>query len=58
MTEKEKRTMRVIIVTLNGEINRMCNTNELLEFVSMSVYAKENLDRLANLIYEARFKDV
>lgn len=56
MTENERKTMMILADTINGEINRMCVTNELAEFDTMYGHAKKNLDKLSKMIYDARFK--
>ena len=56
MTEKEIKTMIVLADTIHGEINRMCVTENLEELDSMYVYARKNLDKLTQMIYNARFK--
>lgn len=55
MTENERKTMMSIADTIQGEINRMCVTNDLFEFNAMYGYAKEHIDDLAKMISEARF---
>jgi len=56
MTENERKTMMILADTIQGEINRMCVTQNLSEFDSMYGHAKRNLEKLAKMIYDARFK--
>ena len=56
MTENERKSMMILADTIEGEINRMCVTNDLSEFDSMYAHAKTNLDKLSKMIYEGRFK--
>ncbi len=46
----------ILADTIQGEINRMCVTNELSEFGTMYLHATKNLDKLKNMIYDTRFK--
>ena len=55
MTENERKTIIILADTIQGEINRMCVTNDLAEFDSMYGHAKKNLDKLSKMIYDARF---
>lgn len=55
MSEQERKMMMNLADTINGEINRMCVTNELSEFDTMYGHAKRNLDKLSKMIYDARF---
>ena len=55
MTENERKDMMILADTIEGEINRMCVTNELAEFDTMYWHAKSNLDNLRKMIYDARF---
>ena len=55
MTENERKSMMILADTIQGEINRMCVTNELSELDTMHKYAKVNLDRLLSMIYKGRF---
>lgn len=56
MTENERKTMMLLADIIEGEINRMCVTKELEEFLKMSAHAKLNLDKLSKMIYDGRFK--
>ena len=56
MTENERKTMYVLVDTIQGEINRMCVTKDLAEFDTMFAHAKRNLDKLSKMIYNSRFK--
>lgn len=55
MTDNERKTT-MMILTIMGEINRMCGTKELIEFDTMYGQAKTNLDKLSKMIYDSRFK--
>lgn len=55
MTENERKTMMILVDTIQGEINRMCVTKELSEFDTMYGHAKKNLEKLSKMIYDARF---
>ena len=56
MTENERKTMMGLADTIKGEINRMCVTKELSEFDTMYLHAKDNLEKLSQMIYDARFR--
>ena len=56
MTENERKTIMILADTIEGEINRMCVTNELTELDTMYRHARNNLDRLLSMIYEVKFK--
>lgn len=58
MNEIERKRIMILADTIEGEINRMCLTHSLEELDYMYKYAKSNLDRLAKMIYEARFAAV
>lgn len=55
MTEYERKSIMNLADIIQGEINRMCVTNELTEFDTMYGHAKRNLDMLSKMIYNARF---
>ena len=55
MNENERKSMMILADTIEGEINRMCVTNELSEFDTMYGHAKRNLDKLSKMINDARF---
>ena len=56
MTETERKAVLILANTLEGEINRMCVTKELSEFDTMFAHAKRNIEKLSEIIYDARFK--
>ena len=56
MSENERTEMMVLVDTIKGEINRMCVTKELAEFDAIHGRAQVNIDQLATMIYNARFK--
>lgn len=53
---KDKEIMN-LADTIEGEINRMCVTEELSELYTMYGYARRNLNKLLRMIFDARFKD-
>lgn len=55
MKENERKSMLILADTIEGEINRMCVTNDLNELDTMYRHAKINLDKLLSMIYEKRF---
>ena len=55
MTESERKTVMILADTIQGEINRMCVTNELSELDTMHQHARINVDRLLDMIYKGRF---
>ncbi len=55
MTENERKSMMILADTIQGEINRMCVTNDLAEFDTMYGHAKKNLEKLSKMIYDGRF---
>lgn len=42
--------------TIQGEINRMCVTNDMKELNSMYAHARTNLLELLFMIYDTKFK--
>lgn len=58
MTENERKSMMILADTIQGEINRMCVTQELTELDCMYMHAKNNLDRLLNMIYDNKFNNM
>lgn len=57
MTENERKSIMILADTIEGEVNRMCVTNELTELDSMYYHATINLGKLLNMIYEVKFKE-
>lgn len=57
MSEQERKMMMNLADTIKGEINRMCVTKELSEFDTMYLHAKNNLEKLSKMIYDARFSE-
>lgn len=55
MTEFERQKIMNLADTIQGEINRMCVTDELNELDTMHKHAKENINKLAKMIYDYRF---
>lgn len=56
MTENERKSIMILADTIEGEVNRMCVTNELTELVTMYYHATINLGKLLNMIYKVKFK--
>lgn len=56
MTEQERKKMFNLTDTIQGEINRMCVTEELTELDSMLLHAKKNIEKLWSLRFEADFR--
>lgn len=55
MNEQERKEIMNLADTIKGEINRMCVTDELTELDSMHLHAKNNINKLAKMIYDYRF---
>ena len=51
MTEIERKNMMIIADTIEGEINRMCVTNDLKELDAMALCAQGNIERLLSMRY-------
>lgn len=43
--------------TINGEINRMCVTNDIAELDTMALHARINIERLQSLRYASITED-
>jgi hypothetical protein len=56
MTENERKMIMLLADTIEGEINRMCVTNELSELDTMYSHAKRNIAKLSKMIYDYKFK--
>lgn len=56
VAEQERKLMMNLADTIEGEINRMCVTNDLAELDAMALHAKKNIEKLSRLIYDARFR--
>lgn len=54
--DEQRGTMFNLVDTIQGEINRMCVTDELHELDTMALHARKNIDRLHDICYE-RFKE-
>lgn len=52
----ERKNIMILADTIEGEINRMCVTNELTELQTMHQHARKNIDKLLNMIYDYKFK--
>lgn len=57
MSEQKRKEILILADTLEGEINRMCVTEDLSEFDTMYGHAKKNLDKLSKMIYDSRFRE-
>lgn len=55
MGDRERKEIMNLADTIKGEINRMCVTDELTELDSMHLHAKNNINKLAKMIYDYRF---
>ena len=51
MTENKRKDMMILADTIQGEINRMCVTKDLVELDTMALHARKNLDKLVDIIY-------
>ncbi len=51
MTREEHQKMLNLADMIQGEINRMCVTDEIAELDTMAFYAVENIKRLRDLRY-------
>ncbi|HAG04517.1 MAG TPA: hypothetical protein DCG28_03660 [Lachnospiraceae bacterium] len=56
ITEQKRKETMLLAGTINDEINRMCIANKLSELGIAYVQAKRNLEKLARMIYDERFK--
>ena len=50
MNEKKKEIM-ILADTIDGEINRMCVTDELSVLDTMALHAKKNIEKLQGMRY-------
>lgn len=50
MNEKKKEIM-ILADTIQGEINRMCVTDNLSELDTMAFHAKKNIEKLQSMRY-------
>jgi len=57
MTEQQRKEMFNLTDMIQGEINRMCVTDDLAELDTMALYARNNITRLQNMRFNADFKD-
>ena len=46
MTEQARKTMMILVDTIQGEINRMCVTKDLSELDAMALHATKNIEKL------------
>lgn len=55
MTEQEWQLMKEVCIlsgTIKGEVNRMCETDDLAELDTMALHARKNIERLQKMRYE------
>ena len=52
---RDNKSIILLADTIQGEINRMCVTNNLNELDTMYSHANTNLDNLLSMIYKCRF---
>lgn len=52
MIEQERKTMLILADTIQGEINRMCVTDELSELDTMALHARKNIEKLQDMRYK------
>lgn len=52
MSELERKKMLNLADTIQGEINRMCVTDDLSELDSMALHAKKNIEKLQAMRYK------
>ena len=57
MTEQENNEIINLAEMIEGEINRMCVTNNLEELDTMHSLVITNTDHLAVMIYRAKFAE-
>lgn len=55
MTEQKRKEMLILSDAIQGEINRMCVTDNLAELDSMANHAIHNIKRLQTLRYKSDF---
>lgn len=51
MTEQERKRMFILVDTIQGEINRMCVTEDFEELDNMATCARKNIERLQDMRY-------
>lgn len=55
MTEQEWQLMKEVCIisgTIKGEVNRMCETDDLAELDTMALHARKNIERLQKMRYD------
>ena len=55
MTEQERKKMFNLVDTIQGEINRMCVTDDLAELNTMAHHAIQNIKNLQDMRFENDF---
>jgi len=56
ITKQKQKEMMILAGTIKDEISRMCVTNKFSEFDTIYGQAKRNLEKLAKMIFDERFK--
>ena len=51
------KQISILADTIQGEVNRMCVTEDLAELDSMAQHARKNIDKLQKLVYERHKQD-
>ena len=49
MTKDKHREMMILADMIQGEINRMCVTDDIIELNNMSLYARNNIGKLRDM---------
>ena len=59
MTDEQRKEILILSDTIQGEVNRMCVTNELTELFKMEYHAIDNIRKLRDLRckYAFRYKN-
>lgn len=52
VNKMDVRKIDILADTIQGELNRMCVTDDIAELDSMALHAKKNIDRLQKMAYE------
>lgn len=55
MIEQKREEMLILADTIQGEINRICVTDDLTELINMTRYAINNIRRLQTMRYTLDF---
>lgn len=49
MTKDKHQEMMILADMIQGEINRMCVTDDIIELNNMSLYARNNIGKLRDM---------